>query len=49
MWRKLDPATYIEVVASVDRKKWISTMQEEMQSFQKKPYKMLCPNLNKSS
>ncbi|KAK1619242.1 hypothetical protein QYE76_024759 [Lolium multiflorum] len=29
------PATYVEVVASVDRVKWISTMQEEMQSLDK--------------
>jgi hypothetical protein len=30
-----EPATYTEVVASVDYKKWISAMQEEMQSLDK--------------
>ena len=31
----LEPATYIEAVVSGDREKWISTMQEEMQSLEK--------------
>ncbi|KAK1612928.1 hypothetical protein QYE76_036601 [Lolium multiflorum] len=30
-----EPATYTEVVASVDRVKWISAMQEDMQSLDK--------------
>jgi hypothetical protein len=30
-----EPATYTEAIASVDREKWISTMQEYMQSLEK--------------
>jgi hypothetical protein len=30
-----EPATYTEAIASVDREKWISAMQEEMQSLDK--------------
>ena len=30
-----EPATYTEVVVSGDREKWISAMQEEMQSLEK--------------
>jgi hypothetical protein len=30
-----EPATYTEAIASIDREKWISTMQEEMQSLDK--------------
>jgi hypothetical protein len=30
-----ESATYIEVIASIDREKWISSMQEEMQSLDK--------------
>jgi hypothetical protein len=29
------PSTYTEAIASVDREKWISAMQEEMQSLDK--------------
>jgi hypothetical protein len=31
-----DIATYVETVASVNREKWISVMQEEMQLLEKK-------------
>ena len=31
-----EPATYSEAVDSVDKEKWISAMQEEMQSLEKK-------------
>jgi hypothetical protein len=31
----VEPATYTEAIASVDRKKWISSMQEEMQLLDK--------------
>jgi hypothetical protein len=30
-----EPSAYTEVVASVDREKWISDMQVEMQSLEK--------------
>ena len=30
-----EPATYSEAVDSVDKEKWISAMQEEMQSVEK--------------
>uniref|UniRef100_A0ACD5WKD8 Uncharacterized protein n=1 Tax=Avena sativa TaxID=4498 RepID=A0ACD5WKD8_AVESA len=30
-----EPATYNEAIASVDREKWVSAMQEEMQSLEK--------------
>jgi hypothetical protein len=30
-----EPTTYTEAIASVDREKWISAMQEEMQSLDK--------------
>ena len=30
-----EPATYSEAVDSVDKEKWISAMQEEMQSLEK--------------
>ena len=30
-----EPATYIEAIDSVDKDKWISAMQEEMQSLEK--------------
>jgi hypothetical protein len=30
-----EPATYTKAIASVDREKWISAMQEEMQSLDK--------------
>jgi hypothetical protein len=31
----VEPATYTEAISSVDREKWISAMQEEMQSLEK--------------
>ena len=30
-----EPATYTEAIDSVDKEKWISAMQEEMQSLEK--------------
>ena len=36
----LEPATYIEAVVSGDREKWISAMQEEMQSLKKMAHGM---------
>jgi hypothetical protein len=30
-----EPSTYTEAIASIDREKWISAMQEEMQSLDK--------------
>jgi hypothetical protein len=41
-----EPATYTEVVASVDREKWISATQEEMQTLEKKAHGMSCACLN---
>ena len=34
-WNLAEPATYNEAIASVDREKWVSAMQEEMQSLEK--------------
>ena len=42
-----EPATYTEAVVSGDREKWISAMQEEMQSLEKMAHGMLCACLNK--
>jgi hypothetical protein len=38
----VEPATYTEAVASVDREKWISAMQEGMQSLDKKWHMGYC-------
>jgi hypothetical protein len=41
-----EPATYTKAVASIDREKWISAMQEEMQSLEKMAYGMFCACVN---
>ena len=42
-----EPAIYTEAVVSGDHEKWISAMQEEMQSLKKMAHGMLCACLNK--
>jgi hypothetical protein len=37
-----EPATYTEAIASIDCEKWISAMQEEMQSLDKKRHMGCC-------
>ena len=42
-----EPSTYTEAVVSGDREKWISAMQEEMQSLDKMAHGILCACLNR--